>query len=89
KEDSGPADQAKLAQEAQIPMEQAIQTAVAIHPGVVIESVLVRERGLPMYRIVVLDKDSADGAVTFFLVNAHDGQIVKNENRKIRVKSPE
>jgi len=82
-------DQAKLAKEAQVSMEQAIQTATAAHPGIVIESMLVRERGLPMYRIVVLDKDSADGAVTMMLINGQDGQIVVNENGKLRVKSPE
>lgn len=82
-------DQAKLAKEAQVSMEQAIQTATAAHPGIVIESALVRERGLPMYRIVVLDKDSADGAVTMMLVNGQDGQIVTNENGKLRVRSPQ
>jgi len=70
-------------------MEQAIQTATAAHPGIVLESRLVRERGLPMYRIVVLDKDSPDGVVSMMLINGQDGQIVVNENGKLRVKSPE
>ena len=77
-------DQAKLAKEAQVPMDQAIQTALIGHPGAVLDSRLVRERGIPMYRIVVLDKNSADGSVTFILVSGQDGQIVKTENGKLR-----
>jgi len=83
-EEDDATDQAKLAREAQVPMDQAIQTALVSHPGAVLDSRLVRERGIPMYRIVVLNKDSADGSVTFVLVSGQDGQIVKTENGKLR-----
>jgi beta-lactamase regulating signal transducer with metallopeptidase domain/uncharacterized membrane protein YkoI len=85
-EDDGAMDQAKLARETQVPMDQAIQTALAAHPGAVVESRLVRERDIPMYRILVLDRDSTDGSVTFVLVNGQDGQIFRTEPTKIRQK---
>jgi beta-lactamase regulating signal transducer with metallopeptidase domain/uncharacterized membrane protein YkoI len=82
-------DQAKLAKEATVSMDVAIQTATALVPGIVLESTLVRERGLPMYRIVVLDKDSPEGDATFMLVNAQNGQIVANDKVRMRTRSPE
>jgi TonB family protein len=79
------ARQAELVRLARITMEQAIQAAVARHPGKVLESSLIGEHwvapdkladdGKVFYHIVILSGDGTNSTTTHVLVNAIDGTI--------------
>jgi uncharacterized membrane protein YkoI len=75
--------QADLAQQAKIPMDQAIQIALRETPGTVVEARLVGERGDPTYFVSILQPNSTGSETSYVLVNAVDGStIVKGREGK-------
>ncbi|PYS86851.1 MAG: hypothetical protein DMF70_01615, partial [Acidobacteria bacterium] len=86
--------QAELARQAKISMDQAIQIAVSQSPGKVFECSLVGERwegqgelakpSRVFYHVVILTGDEAKPTTTHVLVSALDGTIVKADREDRR-----
>jgi TonB family protein len=86
--------QAELARQAKISMEQAIQIAVSQTPGKVFECSLVGERwegqgelakpSLVLYHVVVLTGDETKPTAVHVLVNALDGTIFRADKEERR-----
>jgi len=86
--------QAELARQAKISMDQAIQIAVSQSPGKVFECSLVGERwegqgelakpSRVFYHVVILTGDEAKPTTTHVLVSALDGTIVKADKEDRR-----
>ena len=86
--------QAELARQAKISMEQAIQIAVSQSPGKVFECSLVGERwegqgelakpSRVFYHVVILTGDESKPTTTHVLVSALDGTIVKADKEERR-----
>jgi beta-lactamase regulating signal transducer with metallopeptidase domain len=70
-------DQAKLAKEAKISMERAIQIATNSQPGTVIESKLLGGSNEALYKILILNKDGSEGRTSTITISAVDGQIIE------------
>ena len=94
--------QAELARQAKISMDQAIQIAVSQSPGKVFECSLVAERwegpgelakpSRVFYHVVILTGDESKPTTTHVLVSALDGTIVtenKEERRKVNIEGGE
>jgi TonB family protein len=90
--------QAELARQAKISMDQAIQIAVSQNPGKVFECSLVGEHwegqgelakpGLVLYHVVILTGDESKPTTTHVLVSALDGTIVKADKEERRRREP-
>lgn len=86
--------QAELARQAKISMDQAIQIAVSQSPGKVFECSLVGERwegagelakpSRVFYHVVILTGDESKPTTTHVLVSALDGTIVKADKEERR-----
>jgi TonB family protein len=86
--------QAELARQAKISMDQAIQIAVSQSPGKVFECSLVGERwegtgelakpSVVLYHVVILTGDESKPTTTHVLVSALDGTIVKADKEERR-----
>lgn len=94
--------QAELARQAKISMDQAIQIAVSQSPGKVFECSLVAERweapgelakpSRVFYHVVILTGDESKPTTTHVLVSALDGTIVtenKEERRRVNIEGGE
>src|SRR4029453_11095481 len=68
---------AELAKQATVTMQQAIQIALSQHPGTVLETRLIRERGQACYFIGILTENGAETNTISVLVNAIDGSILR------------
>ncbi|MCI0664892.1 MAG: hypothetical protein L0220_27830, partial [Acidobacteria bacterium] len=75
-------DQAELAKQARITMQQAIQVATNQQPGTVMECRLGREEGEVVYKLLILSGDDKESIATYFLISAIDGRVVKFEKEK-------
>jgi uncharacterized membrane protein YkoI len=88
---------ATLMRLAKIPMDQAIQIALSLQPGKVLESSLGAERweapgqlakdGYVFYHVTILNGDENNPTINHVLVNALDGTVIRNEKelpRKMR-----
>jgi pyruvate/2-oxoglutarate dehydrogenase complex dihydrolipoamide acyltransferase (E2) component len=69
--------QAELAKQATITMQQAIQIATSQTPGTVLESRLVRERNLPCYVLTILSDTGGETTTTRVLISGIDGSVIK------------
>lgn len=69
--------QAELAKQANITMQQAIQIATSQYPGTVLESRLVRERNHACYVLTILSDNGTVTTTTRLLVSAVDGSVLK------------
>jgi len=88
---------ATLMRLAKIPMDQAIQIALSLQPGKVLESSLGAEHweapgqlakdGYVFYHVTILNGDENNPTINHVLVNAVDGTVIRNEKelpRKMR-----
>jgi uncharacterized membrane protein YkoI len=77
-------ERAQTVREAKLTMAQAIQIATNAQAGTVLESILIRERNQPCYKVVVLSGDEPNTTYTIMLISALDGQILlsKTEHEK-------
>jgi uncharacterized membrane protein YkoI len=75
----GQLDQPKLAREAKLTMEQALQYATNYQPGAVLESRLWREKEEVAYKVLILDRDAAESKITLVVVSGLDGRVLKTE----------
>ncbi|HXI92527.1 MAG TPA: M56 family metallopeptidase [Blastocatellia bacterium] len=69
--------QAELAKQANITMQQAIQIATNQYPGTVLESRLVRESNQACYVLTILYDNGTETTRTRVLMSAIDGSIIK------------
>jgi beta-lactamase regulating signal transducer with metallopeptidase domain/uncharacterized membrane protein YkoI len=69
--------QAELAKQATITMQQAIQIATNQYPGAVLESRLVRERNQPCYILTILSDNGTETTTTRVLISGIDGSVLK------------
>ena len=69
--------QAELAKQANITMQQAIQTATNQYPGTVLESRLVRESNQACYLLTILSDNGGEATITRVLMSAIDGTVLK------------
>jgi len=69
--------QAELAKQANITMQQAIQTATNQYPGTVLESRLVRESNQACYLLTILSDNGTEATITRVLMSAIDGTVLK------------
>jgi pyruvate/2-oxoglutarate dehydrogenase complex dihydrolipoamide acyltransferase (E2) component len=69
--------QAELAKQANITMQQAIQIATNQYPGTVLESRLVRESNQACYLLTILSDNGTEATITRVLMSAIDGSIIK------------
>ena len=77
-------DQPKLAREAKITMEQALQFATNYQAGAVLEGRLVRERDEVAYKVLILDGGGTDGKITLVVISGLDGRVVKTERGVVK-----
>ena len=77
-------EQPRLAREAKITMEQALQYATNYQPGTVLEGRLGRERDEVAYKVLILDKDGIEGKVTLVIISGLDGRVIKTEREVIK-----
>jgi len=80
------AEQAKLAKQAKIPMEQARETALKRAPGKVESSELEREHGKLVYSF---DIRNARGTITEVQVSAITGKVVRIEHESKKQEAAE
>lgn len=69
--------QAELAKQANITMQQAIQIATNRYPGTVLESRLVRESNQACYLLTILSDNGTVTTSTRVLISAIDGTVLK------------
>ena len=69
--------QAELAKQANITMQQAIQIATNQYPGTVLESRLVRESNQACYVLTILSDNGTVTTSTRVLISAIDGTVLK------------
>ncbi|HVG30549.1 MAG TPA: hypothetical protein VM864_12655 [Pyrinomonadaceae bacterium] len=77
-------DQSRLAREAKITMEQALQFATGHQPGIALESRLGRERDEVAYKVLILDRDATEGQITLLIISGLDGRVLKTERGVIK-----
>jgi len=68
--------QAELAKQATLSMQQAIQIATNQYPGTVLESRLVRERNQPTYLLMILSDNGTETTTTRVLISGVDGSVL-------------
>ena len=68
-------------------MEQAIQAALNIQAGTVLESRLGREGDTVVYHVLILDGDGSTGTVTIVEVSALDGHITRSKKEHLEEKN--
>jgi len=70
----------KLAKSANISMEQAMEIAVAQHPGKIVEKGIVKVNGEVVYQIAIReDPAAADGSFASVIISGVDGHWIKTE----------
>jgi uncharacterized membrane protein YkoI len=80
------ADTEKLASEANVKMDQAIETALTSHPGKLREKGIGRMNGEIVYKILIITAEGTpDSNATMVIVSGADGRIIKSENTLIRL----
>ena len=76
----------RLAQSANVKMEQAAQIALAAHPGKLIQKSMGKSDEGVVYTFVVADTPDAEGNASMVVVKGSDGTIVRYDRVFLRTK---